>query len=61
MNNFTFVSYTGPDAGRVLVDFLKESEDREPHDLKSEPKQKVGFQPNPEPEEADGEVESNTN
>lgn len=53
MGTFTFVSYTGPDAGRVLVGMLAEGvPEAETHELDSEAEERrpMGFQPNPEPE-----------
>jgi hypothetical protein len=61
MGTFTFVSYSGPDAGIVLVKMLADGvPEAEVHDLESveEERRPIGFQPNPEsddeePEEGD--------
>lgn len=60
MNSFTFVSYNGPDAGQVLVKFLKESSENDDHDLETKTKIAVGFQPNPV-QETEGEEHDEPN
>lgn len=61
MGQFTFVSYTGNDAGRVLVAMLNESDD-ELVEVETERETvrrvQTGFMPNPEPDnEPDPEPE----
>jgi len=51
-SHFTFVSYEGPDAGRVLVAMLADESDGDPvHKIVTETERRViGFQPNPDEE-----------
>lgn len=60
MGTFTFVSYTGPDAGLVLVKMLADGvPEAEVHELESdtEGRRPIGFQPNPESEDDEEEEE----
>lgn len=50
MSSFTFISYSGDDAGRVLAKILEEndsssSENSDEHDLSAKTKIAIGFQP----------------
>lgn len=58
MSSFTFISYSGDDAGRVLAKILEEndsssSENSDEHDLSAKTRIAIGFQPNHETEEED--------
>lgn len=58
MSSFTFISYSGDDAGRVLAKILEEndsssSENSDEHDLSAKTKIAIGFQSNHETEEED--------
>lgn len=58
MGGFVFIKYEGPDAGEVLVTMLSEdAPDGVVHELETHAERRIGFMPNPEPEEKGEDTE----